>query len=404
MFAAETHRGADIIPLYRNAGRGELSGFIDGLDLWAGGGTKVDIVPLCSMECFSAGRMTSSAHEELQGILLDAVKTAGRLDAVLISLHGACVSDLDTDVEGHTLERVRAVVGGAVPIVCTLDLHCNITDRMVTAADVLVPYHTTPHIDMYETGLRAVVALRRMLGMPATARTLTAFVKLPMILPVERANTQATAAEMAAGTLSKIPPQLLASLAGWEKQPWCLGAGVSTTQPWLDVPEFGSAVVVSAAPAAGTAEAAATARTRCIDAAEGLARLLVDGRDDYMPQGSTLMPYPEAVATAHRHATASGGLVVIGDGPDATTSGAPGDSTWLIGECAGRAWPRGGACIPMISPTTVQAAMAVGAGQAMPAGLSLGKDRATGSSRAMVLPAGSLVERVFRAKFQVKLG
>jgi len=64
-------------------------------------------------------RDTASAHEELQCTIIDALKTAGRLDAVLISLHGACGSDLDTDVEGHTLERVRAVVGAAVPIVCT---------------------------------------------------------------------------------------------------------------------------------------------------------------------------------------------------------------------------------------------------------------------------------------------
>ena len=379
MFAAETHRGADIPPLYRNAGRGELSGFIDGLDVWADGKNWLDIVPLVSMECFSSGRMTVAAHEELQGNILDALKTAGRLDAVLISLHGACCSDLDTDVEGHTLERIREVVGATVPIVCTLDLHCNITNRMVTAADVLVPYHTTPHIDMYETGLRGVVALRKMLAKPAEARTVTAFVKLPIILPIERANTQATAAEVAAGTLSKIPPQLLAGLAGWEKEAWCLGAGVSTTQPWLNIPEFGSAVVVSAVPASGTEEAAASARKRCVDAAEGLASLLVDGRDDYMPRGSNLLPHTEAVATAHRHATAHDELVVIGDGSDATTSGAPGDSTWLIGECAKRPWPRGGACIPMIAPATVKVAMAVGAGQTMPVGHRIGENRATGT-------------------------
>ena len=80
------------------------------------------------------------------------------------------------------------VVGPELPIVATLDLHANVTRKMVEHADVLVPFHTAPHIDVVETGLRGAAVLRRLLV--DGARPVTAYVKLPMVPPAERANTQ----------------------------------------------------------------------------------------------------------------------------------------------------------------------------------------------------------------------
>ena len=55
-----------------------------------------------------------------------------------------------------TAERLlRGVVGPDVPIATTLDLHANITEAMMRHATALVGYHTYPHIDMYETGVKA---------------------------------------------------------------------------------------------------------------------------------------------------------------------------------------------------------------------------------------------------------
>src|SRR5207247_10038896 len=74
------------------------------------------------------------------------------------------------------------------PLVVTLDLHANITERMVRAADALVLYHTAPHVDVFETGVRGAAVLRRLLV--DGVRPVTAFQKLPMVVPAERANTQ----------------------------------------------------------------------------------------------------------------------------------------------------------------------------------------------------------------------
>ena len=34
-----------------------------------------------------------------------------------------------------------------MPLVASLDLHCVLTAEMIEAADLLVPYHTYPHVD-----------------------------------------------------------------------------------------------------------------------------------------------------------------------------------------------------------------------------------------------------------------
>src|SRR5262249_56309890 len=78
-------------------------------------------------------------------------------------------------------------MGAAGRVVARRDRHGNITARMVEGADALVLYHTAPHIDVFETGQRGAAVLRRILD---GARPVTAFQKLPMVIPAERANTQ----------------------------------------------------------------------------------------------------------------------------------------------------------------------------------------------------------------------
>ncbi len=74
--------------------------------------------------------------------------------------------------------RVREVVGPAVPVLATLDLHGNIVQRMVDAASVLVAYRTNPHVDMAERGAECASLLHEMLrGMRAGGRVREAAVR-----------------------------------------------------------------------------------------------------------------------------------------------------------------------------------------------------------------------------------
>ena len=89
----------------------------------------------------------------------------------------------DPDLTGALLERVRTAVGPNVPIVGTFDLHANITRRMLSNADVLSGYHTSPHLDSWQTGERAARALWTILKKGIHPQTV--WRKLPMFWQVQ---------------------------------------------------------------------------------------------------------------------------------------------------------------------------------------------------------------------------
>lgn len=105
---------------------------------------------------------------------------AGALDGVYICEHGAGVATISEDPDGDLFSLVRGVVGPDVPIVATLDLHANVSDRMVEATDLLVAYRTNPHVDQRERGIEAAGHLAEMIG---GLRPVTAFVRLPLVPP-----------------------------------------------------------------------------------------------------------------------------------------------------------------------------------------------------------------------------
>jgi microcystin degradation protein MlrC len=288
------------------------------------------------------GMATADAFHWLRDELLEPLRRSLPVDAVLLSLHGSLVADGVPDVEGEVLRSVREVVGRSVPIVATLDLHANVTILMAASADALVLFHTAPHIDVFETGQRGARVLRQILV--EGAKPVTFFRKLPMVVPAEAANTQDP------GSVSY---GLRARLEALERMPEVLAAGLATVQPWLDIPELGTSVVVVCAGGRDLAECHG----------RELAAEVWQRRRDYLPE---LVSVEAAVRSAHDR---SEGLVVLSDSADATTSGAPGDSNWVLQELLKYTWPRP-ALVPLVAPSVVAAAEAanVGAELNMPLG------------------------------------
>lgn len=103
------------------------------------------------------------------------------LDAVYIFNHGAMTTTTNRDPDGMVFQEVRRIVGAGVAIVATLDLHANVSQRMVDSVDLMIPYYTNPHIDQNERGAEAARFLRLILtdGLVLTKH----FVRLPMISP-----------------------------------------------------------------------------------------------------------------------------------------------------------------------------------------------------------------------------
>ena len=107
------------------------------------------------------------------------------VDAVYICSHGAAITTEDDDPDGALFALVRRIVGPGVPVAATLDLHANISERMVQEIDAFIGYRTNPHMDMRERGEEAAGAIREMLpkGDTPGTRTERAFVRLPIVPP-----------------------------------------------------------------------------------------------------------------------------------------------------------------------------------------------------------------------------
>lgn len=109
------------------------------------------------------GPVSREAYEYFSGHLCEGIQAAGKIDGVLLHLHGAMVTDALDDGEGHVLEAIRRLVGPTIPIVTTLDLHANMTPRMIRNCTALTGYDTYPHVDMYERAREAADILVRII-------------------------------------------------------------------------------------------------------------------------------------------------------------------------------------------------------------------------------------------------
>ena len=137
-------------------------------------------VPLAMIQIGASGPIDQAFFERYVGLIDERLRAALPLDGVYIQAHGAARATVDPDPEGTFFEAVRRVVGKAIPVVATLDLHANVSRPMVERTDLLIAYLTNPHIDMVERGYEAGLAMRELLS---GVRTAKAFVKLPILPP-----------------------------------------------------------------------------------------------------------------------------------------------------------------------------------------------------------------------------
>jgi len=305
----------------------EMGGFIDVLTK-----ARRKIQPVCAAWAITANRMLSDDFARLAAGFLKHLEAAGRPEALLFAMHGAQTAESCDDVEGTLLEEARKRIGPEVPIVVTLDLHANVTRRMVENSEAIVGYHTYPHVDMFETGQRAAsLALRIVKGAVAPVM---AFRKIPMIVPAE--NMQTTSGPM---------HRLIRSAQNLERSGKAERVSVFGVQPWLDIDEMGCSVVVVTN---GKKKAAARH-------AAALAQQFWDTRREFEVE---LTAVPEAIREARK---VKGGPVVFAESSDSTGSGSPGDSTGVLKELLANQLG-GPAAIFVVDPEAAGRAIEAGVG------------------------------------------
>ncbi|MGH8631941.1 MAG: M81 family metallopeptidase, partial [Burkholderiales bacterium] len=271
------------------------------LDLAESAGAQID-TPVVAW-ANPSGPVDGSAYERICDLICQAASKG--CEAIMLDLHGAMVvADRTDDGEGTLLERIRAVAPNT-PIAVSLDLHANLTERMVRNCTVITGYKTYPHVDQYESGhLAGSILLRSLKG---EVRPVMAWGNRPLLAHTLRQNTgESPMKDFADAALAAQRGGLLAATAfGGFQQADILEAGISVV-----------------AVADGDRAAAETACNSILDIAWSR-------KEDFIYRGSLL---EQAIAKAKQMAEQTGGPILLLDHADNCASGATQDTMHVLKE------------------------------------------------------------------------
>jgi microcystin degradation protein MlrC len=296
----------------------------------------VEIVPTFATATFSSGPITDDAMDYMMGRILSGLREAGRLDAVLLAMHGGMMSASQYDATGYVIEEVRRVVGPDARIGVALDLHANPYPRWLRDADIIVSFHTFPHTepDLFQTAYDAAKLV--FAALRGEIRPAMAMARAPMLAKAEGQST------MGNGVFADMQRQVKALRAA---DPRILSVSMMPVQPWLDAPDLGfkTIAITDNAPALALETA-----TRMSDQAW-------ERRREFD------IKYYKPAEAIQRALEIAGGPVVLSDPADGVGGGAAGDGTHVLKAmlAANLSAPALATCI---DPQAVQQAIAAGFG------------------------------------------
>lgn len=265
--------------------------------------TDIEWLPCLHARAIPGGPVVHQSYQEMKHELLQRIKSALPLDGFYLDIHGAMnVLDMD-DAEADLAAAIRDLVGPDCMISAGMDLHGNVSARLVELVDMFTAYRLAPHDDVLHTREKACAQL---VGCLDTAtRPMRAWVPIPVILPGERTST-----------LVEPGKSVYASLRESDPVPGVLDASLWVGYVWADEPRSGASVVVTGTDPANIRREA-----------EKIARRYWDTRHDFefvVPAGSADWCIEQAIAFP-------GNSVVISDSGDNPTAGGAGDVPYFVG-------------------------------------------------------------------------
>ena len=274
--------------------RTEFGGFLDAIKEYR----DIRLIPVLAAEATPSGPVSTDVFRRVQEILANALASAKQIDGILLSLHGAMVTEDSEDGEGDLAQFLRTLVGPEVPIYATLDLHANVTEKMTQNIDVMIPYDRYPHTDKYQRGLQAAHLLARALRQEC--RPVMAVKKLPLLMPLVGSETPAM-------------KPIVDLMEYYEDQPGIFNVSLTHGFISADIHEAGAAVQV-----------VANDSRKARDIAQAVALQLWQQRHCFGAQYASLeaLKQPEQMA--------GDGLLVISDGPDNPGGGGYADDTRVL--------------------------------------------------------------------------
>jgi microcystin degradation protein MlrC len=325
-FAAQSLTfGPALLDEWRHAHH-EVGGF-----LRAVAADKDEPVPLLMAWATPSGPVADAVLDEATDHLIRELQRQ-RPDGLLLALHGAMVAESYPDADGEVLSRLRRALGPDLPIVVTLDLHGNVSQRLIDNCNAAVAYRTCPHVDQEECGRRAAALLRRLLR--GEARPCQALAKPPLIVNIMTHDTSCQPLKA-----------FMDEARALEGRPGILAVSLLPGFAYADVPQMGPSVIVV------TDNDPELARREADQLASGLweARERLTAR---LPDAAT------AVAQALK---ADRPPVVLVDTGDNVGGGSAGDGTVILGELLRQGATDGVVCL--YDPEAVRHCATVGVGQ-----------------------------------------
>ena len=324
-------RGRELLAAHR-AGKNEINGALSVFDTRS----DIELIPTYGARAItSGGTLAADDWNRLASEFLASLKSAGDVDGIYFSMHGAMCAENELDPEGYLLQETRKIFGEKIPIVISLDLHGILTERMMQHTDAIMVYQTYPHIDFFTTGQRAARLLLKILD--KGVRPVMAMVVVPALARGDEMIT-------ATGSIRHV----IQAAQEIENGASGLSAGMFWGNPFTDVPELHSNSLVVAD---GDVEVAA----------EGALRLADIFWEHHEKMRVPLTSVQDAVQIAH--ATKQGTVVLV-DAADATSSGASGDSNAILAELVKTNYP-GRALLPIVDAPAVEKAFRAGVGATM---------------------------------------
>ena len=290
------------------------------------------VVGLCalgqpSLPC--SGRDYVAMREEL----IEGLRAALHVDMVLLMLHGSMMAQGCDDCEGDVLARVRETVGPKVPVGVLLDLHCNVTRKMVENATLIKACREYPHTDFAERAAE----LYELVAQTAAGRIrpTMAFQRVPMLGLFQ--------------TQREPMRSLVDAVTKQEAQQGVLSVSLAHGFPWGDSPHTGAGVVAITDGDLGRAQ--------------NLARKL--GGEFFALRESGQVPLLGIDAALDAVAAQLPGTVIIADMSDNPGGGAASDSTFLLRAMLERGM-RDAAVGLLWDPQAVRVAFKAGEGATIP--------------------------------------
>ena len=273
----------------------EMPGFVADMD--AAGPWQP--VPVLLAMAEPNGPVEAGFFAEMMAIWRRGLEAAkGQVDGVYCVMHGAGLTTDDHDPEGAIQAMIRDILGD-IPLVCSYDLHANVSDCMVATVDAFVGYRTNPHMDMRERGAESAQLLRRLL---AGERFHRGHRRLPIVSPQ-------TALLTAQGPYAEVI-DLGQDLAA--RDPRIANVSVMAGFSYGDTPFNGFSVIVTATDK---------------DAAEALAQRLAE---EAWARRSRFVANLTSLDEAVRRAKDSPVPLAFADVADNPGGGASGNTVWIL--------------------------------------------------------------------------